>query len=477
MNVGEIEKRLGMTRANIRFYEKEGLIQPARSENTYRDYSEEDVKALKKIKLLRQLHVSVETILQIQSGALPLAEALRERMGELETESTELEQARAICAAMTADGATYESLAPERYLSQVPKAAEGYFAPPTDELPTVKRPWARLVARYLDLMLYGLIWLAVHTLLMRFPMPGNFWGTLVDTAVGIVLMLLIEPVLLATWGYTPGKWIFGLKVRAADGRKLTWGDAVVRTWVVIARGYGYGIPVYSIYRLYRCDRHLEDGTPLEWEENCSYTAAEPKAMRYVGMVVALAMSFLMVLMISFRGQMPKYRGDLTAAEFYANCNDLNRYMELLPRHEMDGGGNWVELPQTGGTFYFDFWENPRPAYQVTLTDGKVTAVTLDTVCTDPNAFILLNRDNSVHKQLAAAAFIGAQPSFNVFSWTATNPLKRINEEALGNYSFQSGGVTVKQTVEYSGYELIGNTTLEPLEGEQPYIRILFTMEK
>ena len=46
MTIKELEERTGMARANIRFYESEGLLSPARQENGYRDYSEEDVKTL-----------------------------------------------------------------------------------------------------------------------------------------------------------------------------------------------------------------------------------------------------------------------------------------------------------------------------------------------------------------------------------------------------------------------------------------------
>ena len=49
MTIKELEERTGMARANIRFYESEGLLSPARQENGYRDYSEEDVKTLEKI--------------------------------------------------------------------------------------------------------------------------------------------------------------------------------------------------------------------------------------------------------------------------------------------------------------------------------------------------------------------------------------------------------------------------------------------
>ena len=44
MNIAEAERRTGLTRANIRFYEKEGLLKPTRGENGYRDYTEDNVQ-------------------------------------------------------------------------------------------------------------------------------------------------------------------------------------------------------------------------------------------------------------------------------------------------------------------------------------------------------------------------------------------------------------------------------------------------
>ena len=46
MKINESESQLELTRANVRFYEKEGLLQPARKENGYREYSDEDVATL-----------------------------------------------------------------------------------------------------------------------------------------------------------------------------------------------------------------------------------------------------------------------------------------------------------------------------------------------------------------------------------------------------------------------------------------------
>ena len=49
MTIKEMEARTGLTRANIRFYEAEGLITPERRPNGYRDYSEEDLAVLEPV--------------------------------------------------------------------------------------------------------------------------------------------------------------------------------------------------------------------------------------------------------------------------------------------------------------------------------------------------------------------------------------------------------------------------------------------
>ena len=62
MKIHEVEALVGVTKKNIRFYEQEGLLNPSRSNNGYRDYSPEDVKTLQQIKLLRKLDIPLEEI-------------------------------------------------------------------------------------------------------------------------------------------------------------------------------------------------------------------------------------------------------------------------------------------------------------------------------------------------------------------------------------------------------------------------------
>ena len=84
MTIKELERRTGLPRTSIRFYEQEELLHPERKENNYRDYSEEDVRTLKKIKLLRRLSLDLEDIRRLQAGELPLGQALSEQALVLE---------------------------------------------------------------------------------------------------------------------------------------------------------------------------------------------------------------------------------------------------------------------------------------------------------------------------------------------------------------------------------------------------------
>ena len=51
MTIKEVEKLCNMERATVRFYEQQGLISPRRRENGYREYSQEDVQYLQRLKL------------------------------------------------------------------------------------------------------------------------------------------------------------------------------------------------------------------------------------------------------------------------------------------------------------------------------------------------------------------------------------------------------------------------------------------
>ena len=120
MKINEVEQQAGITKRNIRFYEQQGLLSPKRNgENGYRDYSEEDVAELKKIKLLRKLSLPIEEIRKIQSGALVLEDALMRQVIVLEREKTDLEAMSRLCRSLSEERCQYLTLLPEQYLERM----------------------------------------------------------------------------------------------------------------------------------------------------------------------------------------------------------------------------------------------------------------------------------------------------------------------------------------------------------------------
>ena len=98
MTIKDVEERTGLSRSNIRFYEKEKLIEPLRNEsNGYRDYSENDVENIKKIAYLRTLGISIEDIRSIISEKVTLQEMLEKQKEVLKNQITDLNKAKLMC--------------------------------------------------------------------------------------------------------------------------------------------------------------------------------------------------------------------------------------------------------------------------------------------------------------------------------------------------------------------------------------------
>ena len=98
MKINEVETLVGVTRRNIRFYEKEGLLTPARnSQNGYRDYGETEVAQLKRIKLLRKLGVPLDEIRRLQAENATVGDGMRRHLISLEREQKNLEQSMLFC--------------------------------------------------------------------------------------------------------------------------------------------------------------------------------------------------------------------------------------------------------------------------------------------------------------------------------------------------------------------------------------------
>ncbi len=112
MTIKDVEERTGLSRSNIRFYEKEKLIEPSRNENNgYRDYSENDVENIKKIAYLRTLGISIEDIRSIIAQKVTLQETLEKQNEVLKSQIIDLHKAKLMCEKMLDE----ESINPELF--------------------------------------------------------------------------------------------------------------------------------------------------------------------------------------------------------------------------------------------------------------------------------------------------------------------------------------------------------------------------
>lgn len=269
MTIKEIEELTGMTRANVRYYESEGLIAPERKENGYRVYSEADAAALLKIKLLRCLDISIEELKAIQSGERSMEEALRKSLDIQKEKQSQIGRAMEITRRMLEENAAYETMDAAAYLQLL----ESEEILKQDQAPIQNHPWRRYFARCMDVEVCGLITQAVFYDYLN--------SRVVSLAAGFALLLLLEPLLLHFFGTTLGKWIFGISVTDGEERRLSYGDAVERTWTVIWEGQAMNIPVISWYFLYKNYNLCEEGEPLSWEWDSEVSYRDDKMWRWL----------------------------------------------------------------------------------------------------------------------------------------------------------------------------------------------------
>lgn len=120
MTIAEVEERTGLTRSNIRFYEKEGLLKPSREKSSgYRNYSEEDVDCIQKIAFLRTLGISVEVIGKIISGKLSLYQTVERQSKKLQENLKAAEASALACEKLLKSGpVSFEELDVEQYTTE-----------------------------------------------------------------------------------------------------------------------------------------------------------------------------------------------------------------------------------------------------------------------------------------------------------------------------------------------------------------------
>lgn len=133
-------------------------------------------------------------------------------------------------------------------------------------------PWARFFARWIDMSAYGVLVVFSLTIVLPFFLPSA-WGLLkalseIPVVINIILIfpwVIVETILLATWGTTPGKKLLKVEITNADGSGLSLRQAFRRSLSVFAKGYGMGIPLLAASEYLWCHYSLTNYGTTSWD--------------------------------------------------------------------------------------------------------------------------------------------------------------------------------------------------------------------
>jgi len=478
MNIKEVEALSGMTRANIRFYEQEELIRPVRRENGYRDYSEEDLQQLSRIRLLRTLGLGLEEIRSLQRGETQLSDVLQRHTDELQQQSDDLVRRAQVCRTICHDGASYQTLDAQPYLAALSdgEAATALSVPQEDTYQKVRAPWRRFFARAFDHLLYCAVWMLIGLLLLH-KSPGSASGDAwngFSGIVGIVMTVFIEPLLLHTWGTTPGKWLLGLRVRNNTGQKLTYGEGVYRTVQALWCAAGFHLPIYSLFRGYKCYYDCVEGKTLPWEWDSELTLKDEHNWRIAAMAGATVAIFGALVLAVGLSATPIHRGDMTVAEFAESYNRMSDYYEM--GGWMDEQGRWSEKPAPDGSVTINMRDIEAPDFVYTVEDGVITGMNFTmAVENDTESWVPLYSNRRI---LALLTFVQAYDPTPMNNEEVYKVIPELLQYPFDGVDATVHGVRIIYELESSGYYQVDTqAVLIPIEGETPSMKMHFSLQK
>lgn len=398
MRIQELERKTGLERPSIRFYEKEGLLNPQRQENGYREYSDEDVALLKKIKLLRQLGISVEKIRALQQGSEDLSSAIARQVSFHSSKIDEHRRCRVVCEAMQADGAAFATLDAERYLKLLREVCiDDYALGRRDFQEPVEKeihPWLRFFGRALDYGLWGAVISLVYIVILRIrPLPGDFLNALI-TIFGMALFIPVEAFLISKFGTTPGKFAMGIRLESIQGGNLTYREALRRSCNVYVQGVGCCIPVVEpVMKLIRyCQLtgwvvgrfagagRVEGPQDMLWDEETEIIYHDREWKRGLDLGLILALTIGLSFAAALDGIKPKHRGgELTVAQFAENYNTYlsltQEEIQVYDKLQLDG--TWKPVPSNTVVMEFnDSRQDHRLCFDYELEGETLRAVSI-----------------------------------------------------------------------------------------------------
>lgn len=100
MKISQVEKRTGLRATTIRYYESMGILRPPRLPNGYRNYTEETVETLCRIRQMRELGIPLADVRLWLDGVVPWEDLIAKRLSALDSDSEKNRERKLACRAL-----------------------------------------------------------------------------------------------------------------------------------------------------------------------------------------------------------------------------------------------------------------------------------------------------------------------------------------------------------------------------------------
>ena len=143
-------------------------------------------------------------------------------------------------------------------------------------------PWRRYWARWVDLALYTCAFevafaipQAIAELLLQTRLESDiifktFWNLGWILVVGLAAWIsywFVEALLISSLGTTLGKWLFGIRIVNSDHTKLSYKQALKRSFRVYWRGLALHLRFMDLYTQYRAYWDLSKNGITSWDRD------------------------------------------------------------------------------------------------------------------------------------------------------------------------------------------------------------------
>ena len=290
------------------------------------------------------------------------------------------------------ENVSFDRLDAKKYIRRIQKEVEEKYRKKDEKKEATEgaqKPWLRFLARLLDYFSYEVLWSVLLVFVFHVRLSDrSVGGNILDTAISVILMLLIEPLWLRFIGTTLGKGILGIRITAKNQEHLTYKQGFIRTWKVIGSGLGYLFPIYNLVCLWRSYKMCSAKETLPQDKEVRYTVKKSKWFRGILYILVFWALIALLLTSDAYQKLPPHRRDLTEAKFSEN---REFYAMMLTDEDM---------------------LNSAPEYELIIEGGYVTGIVWETDIRNTNEKIY---SYDAYMIPGALALLGAQDEAGLFS--------------------------------------------------------------